>query len=156
GPVVLQGSAGRILFARMACRLVSHVHREHQVIFHCGGAATAFRVEGVVHLLRPGEMILVNPWQHHEKLPGLDGASVLLSVLFDPAEAGEDSPVRAGALSFHRAHSVAPPQLRCALNAVIRALMTVQMSSAAGLDTVLVALVRAIIGACLERDAARE
>jgi AraC-like DNA-binding protein len=156
GPVVLQGSAGRILFAPMACRLVSHVHREHQVIFHCGGAATAFRVDGVVHLLRPGEMILVNPWQHHEKLASPDGASVLLSVLFDPAETDEDSPVRSGALSFHRAHGLAPPPLRCALHAAIRALTTVQMSGAAGPDAALAVLVRAIIGTCLERGVAPE
>jgi AraC-like DNA-binding protein len=156
GPVVLRGSAGRILFAPMAGRLVSHVHREHQVIFHCGGAATAFRVNGVVHLLRFGEMILVNPWRHHEKLAGPDGASVLLSVLFDPAETGEDSPVRTRGLSFHRAHGLAPPSLRCALDAAVRALTTAQMSDAAGPDAALVALIRAIIGTCLERDAAAE
>src|SRR5579864_2563152 len=108
GPVVLRGTAGRILFTRMACRLVSHVHREHQVIFHCGGAATAFRVDGEVHLLRPGEMILVNPWQDHEKLANPEGVSALLSVLFDPTEAGENAPARASALSFHFAHGLAP------------------------------------------------
>ena len=156
GPVVLQGIAGRILFAPMTCGLVSHVHREHQVIFHCGGAATAFRVDGVVHPLRPGEMILVNPWQHHEKLASPDGASVLLSVLFDPAETSEDSPVRTSALSFHRAHGLAPPPLRCALDAAVRALTTAQMSRAAGPDAALAVLVRAVIGTCLERDAAPE
>jgi AraC-like DNA-binding protein len=156
GPVILQGSAGRILFGPMTCGLVSHVHREHQVIFHCGGAATAFRVDGVVHPLRLGEMILVNPWQHHEKLAGPDGASVLLSVLFDPAETSEDLPVRTRAIAFLRAHSLAPPSLRCALDAAVRALTTVQVSGAAGPDAALAALVRAIIGACLESDAAPE
>jgi AraC family transcriptional regulator len=156
GPVVLQGSAGRILFAPMACRLVSHVHREHQVIFHCGGAATAFRVDGVVHLLRPSEMILVNPWQHHEKLANPDEASVLLSVLFDPAETDEHLPLRAGKRSFHRAHGLAPHALRCALDGAVRTLTTARMSSAAGLDAALATLVRTIIGTCLEGDAASE
>jgi AraC-like DNA-binding protein len=156
GPVVLQGSAGRILFAPMTCALVSHVHREHQVIFHCGGGATAFRVDGVVHPLRPGEMILVNPWQHHEKLANPDGASVLLSVLFDPAETSEESPVRTGALSFHCAHGLAPPRLRCALDAAVRALTAARMPSAAGAHATLAALVRVIIGMCLERDAAAQ
>src|SRR3954466_11582060 len=94
-PVVVQGAASRVLFARMACRLVSHVHREHQVIFHCGGAAAAFRVDGAVHLLRPGEMILLNPWQDHEKLANPEGASVLLSILFDPAKACDGRPTAA-------------------------------------------------------------
>jgi AraC-like DNA-binding protein len=154
-PVVLQRPAGRVLFARMVCRLVSHVHREHQVIFHCGGADAVFRVDGVAHLLRPGEMILVNPWQDHEKLANPEGASVLLSVLFDPAAAGEDSPGRATAPSFHRAHGVAPPPLRWALDAMIWALMAARMSRAEALDAALAALVRAIIGTCLQRDAAR-
>src|SRR5436305_9870787 len=85
-PIVMQGSAARVLFAPMACRLVSHVHLEHQVIFHCGGAATAFRVDGAMYLLRAGEMILLNPWQDHEKLANPQQASVLLSILFDPAK----------------------------------------------------------------------
>jgi AraC-like DNA-binding protein len=138
----------------MACRLVNHVHREHQVIFHCGGAATAFRVGRAVHLLRAGEMILVDPWQDHEKLVSPEGASVLLSVLFDPAEAGEDSPARAAAFSFHRPHGLTPPPLRGALDATIRVLMAARMPGAAGLDAVLAALIRGIIGTCLKTDAA--
>ncbi|MCL2429689.1 MAG: AraC family transcriptional regulator [Alphaproteobacteria bacterium] len=156
GPVVLRGSAGRILFAPMTCGLVSHVHREHQVIFHCGGTATAFRVDGVVHPLRPGEMILVDPWQHHEKLASPGGASVLLSVLFDPAETTEESPVATGARSVRHAHGRVPPPLRCALDAAVRALTTAQMPAAAGADAALAALVRAIIDTCLERDAGPE
>jgi AraC-like DNA-binding protein len=111
-------------------------------------------VDGVVHPLHPGEMILANPWQHHEKLANPDGVSVLLSVLFDRAETGEDSPVRTSARSFHRAHGLAPPRLRCALDAAVRALTAAQMPGAAGANAVLAALVRGIIGTCLERDAA--
>jgi AraC-like DNA-binding protein len=75
-----------------------HNSRPRQVIFHCGGAAAVFRVDGIAHALRPGQMIQVNPWQDHEKLANPDGASVLLSVLFDPAAAGGDSPARVGDL----------------------------------------------------------
>jgi AraC family transcriptional regulator len=154
GPIVLHGTAGRLLFAPMACRLVSHVHREHQVIFHCGGAAAAFRVGGAIHLLRPGEMILVNPWQNHEKLANAIGTSVLLSVLFDPAGAVDNRRARSDALSFHRAHGRTPPALRSALDATIRTLMVARMREAAGLDAVLAALIRSIIDACLETGAA--
>jgi AraC-like DNA-binding protein len=152
-PVVVQGTASRILFTRMACRLVSHVHREHQTIFHCGGAVAVFRVGGAVHLLRPGEMVLVNPWQEHEKLAGPEGESVLLSVLFDPAEADVDQPARANAFSFRCTHGVVLHPLRRALDATVRALIAAQTSSAAGLDCVLAELVSTIIGTCLKRDA---
>src|SRR5262249_38112724 len=116
-PIVVQGTAGRVLFTRMACRLVSHVHREHQVIFHCGGAAAVFRVNGALQALRSGEMILVNPWQSHEMLANPEGASVLLSVLFDPAETGGGA--RTGVGAFREVHRAVPRPLHCALDATV-------------------------------------
>ncbi len=155
-PIVVQGSAGRILFARMACRLVSHVHREHQVIFHCCGAPAEFRVDGVAQVLRQGEMILLNPWQDHEKLANPEGPSVLLSILFDPAKAGDGLPAPIGALSFRHPHRAVPPRLRRALDATMEALMAARVSTAARREAVLLALIRAVVEACLERDAACE
>jgi AraC-like DNA-binding protein len=138
----------------MACRLVSHVHREHQVIFHCGGAAALFRVNGALQTLRSGEMILINPWQSHEMLVNPEGASVLLSILFDPAEAGPWTD--AGALSFRQVHSAVPRPLHCALHATVRALMNAPSFGVAQLRTVLTALIRVVIDTSLERDAACE
>jgi AraC-like DNA-binding protein len=155
-PIVMQGTAGRILFARMACRLVSHVHREHQVIFHCGGVAADFRVDGVARVLRHGEMILLNPWQDHEKLANPEGASVLLSILFDPSKAGDGLPASLGALSFRHPHRVVPPRLRSVLDATMEALMAAPISTAARREAVLLALIRAVADICLERNAARE
>jgi AraC family transcriptional regulator len=155
-PIVMQGTAGRILFARMACRLVSHVHREHQVIFHCGGVAADFRVDGVARVLRHGEMILLNPWQEHEKLADPEGASVLLSVLFDPATAGDGLPAPVGVLTFRHPHRVVPPGLRRVLDATMEALMAAQFSTAARREAVLLALIRAVADTGLEPNAARE
>jgi AraC family transcriptional regulator len=155
-PIVMQGTAGRILFARMACRLVSHVHREHQVIFHCGGAAADFRVDGVARMLRHGEMILLNPWQDHEKLANPEGASVLLSILFDPAKAGGGLPAPVRTLSFRNPHGVVPPGLRRVLDATMEALMAAPISTAAQREEILLALIRAVADTCLEPGAARE
>jgi AraC family transcriptional regulator len=153
-PSVLQGTAGRVLFTRMACRLVSHVHREHQVIFHCGGAAALFRVNGALHPLRSGEMILVNPWQSHEMLVNPEGESVLLSILFNPAEVGGGSWTGAGALLFRQVHRAVPRPLHCALDATVQALMNAPSFGVAQLRTVLTALVRVVVDTSLERDAA--
>jgi AraC-like DNA-binding protein len=101
-------------------------------------------------------MILLNPWQDHEKLANPEGASVLLSILFDPAKACDGLPAAAGELSYHYTHGIVPPGLRCVLDATTAALMAAPVSRAGQREAVPAALIRAVIDTCLERDAARK
>lgn len=82
--LALHGGVGRVLLALTPRALVRHVHQEYQIIFHNGGGATAFRVGEHLYPLRNGEMILVNPWENHEKLADDGEPALLVSVLIRP------------------------------------------------------------------------
>lgn len=78
------GKFGR-MSARVSAKPVSvHTHKELSVVFHAGGAELQMVVDDIRCPLRPGDMLMLNPWRPHERITISDRPSFLVVLLIDP------------------------------------------------------------------------
>ncbi len=85
GPsVALSATFGRVLIMTEDRPLIEHAHEEVQVIFHLDGTRTRWTVGDVLAETRPGDMLLLDPWERHSKVGTSDKRILLMSVLVRP------------------------------------------------------------------------
>ena len=85
GPsVALSAAFGRVLIMTEDRPLIEHAHEEVQAIFHLDGTRTRWTVSDDVAETRPGDMLLLDPWERHSKVGTSDKRILLMSVLVRP------------------------------------------------------------------------
>jgi AraC-like DNA-binding protein len=82
---ILQGAFGSATVNLTDRSLVDHAHREFNILFKICGADTAFRSGGQNLLLDDDSVLLFNPWVPHGKHAGEGGATMIMSLLIEPA-----------------------------------------------------------------------
>ncbi|UOM34985.1 AraC family transcriptional regulator [Acuticoccus sp. I52.16.1] len=79
---VFHGAFGRAALYRLNRPLAPHAHREGHLIFLVRGAAGSVAVDGVRHVVHPGQSIAISPWQPHDFQPGDFGEGALFLTLY--------------------------------------------------------------------------
>ncbi|MEM7693856.1 MAG: AraC family transcriptional regulator [Pseudomonadota bacterium] len=98
---VFHGRFGRAALYRLNKPLAPHAHREGHLIFHVEGTPGAVTIDGVPHVIDPGNAVAVSPWEPHEFRPSDYGrGSTFLTLYIAPSWFLEMSPSVGGAMRF--------------------------------------------------------